>query len=90
MFTCQNIVLPYSIIGCIKLFKKIIRQPDIEKSASQICKTIKSEQKCQVRTNRNQVSANMNFAMKHNPQTYLNSDKYNSPKYEMCKFKALG
>ena len=30
------------------------------------------------------------FCNETQPQTYLNSDKYNSPKYEMCKFKALG
>ena len=33
-----------------------------------------------------QVRTNMNFAMKHNVQSYLNNDKYN-PKSERCMFK---
>ena len=63
-----------------QIIKQIIRQPDIEKSGSWIFKNIKSEQKCQVGTNMNQVRTNTNFAMKHNHQTYLNNDEYNNPK----------
>ena len=90
MYTCQSKVLPYRIICCIKLLKKIISQPDTEKSGSWTFKNIKSEQKCQVGTNMIQVRTNTNFAMKHNPQTYLNNDEYNHPKSEMCMFKPLG
>ena len=73
-----------------QIIKKIIREPDIEKSGSWTFKNIKSDQKCQVRTNMNQVRTNTNFALKRNPQTYLNNDKYNDPKPEMCMFKPLG
>ena len=45
MFTYQNILLPYSIICCIILFKKVIREPDIEKSGSQTFKNIKLKEK---------------------------------------------
>ena len=90
MFTCQNEVLTYSYIRCIRLFKRIIRQPDIEKSGSLAYNNIKSEQKCQVGKNVNQVRTSMNFAMKHKPQTYLNNDTYNNSQSEMCIFKQLG
>ena len=65
-----------------QIIKKIIREPDIEKSGSWTFKNIKSDQKCQVRTN-------TNFAVKCNRQTYLSNDKYNDPKPEMCMFKPL-
>ena len=71
-------------------YSKKIKQPDTEKSGSRTFKNIKSEQKCQVRINMNQVRASINFAMKHNPQTYLNNDEYNNPKSEMSMFKPLG
>ena len=64
-----------------------MRQPDTEKSGSWTFKNIKSEQICQVGTSMNQVRTNTNFAMKHNPQPYLNNDEYNNPKPEMCMLK---
>ena len=45
MFTYQNILLPYSIICCIILFKKVIWQPGIEKSGSQTFKNIELKEK---------------------------------------------
>ena len=73
-----------------QIIKKIIRQPDIENSVSWTLKNTKSERKCHIRTNMNQVITNTNFAMKHNPQTYLNNDEYNNPKSETCMFRPLG
>ena len=72
-----------------QIIKKIIRQPEIEKSVSQTFKNIKSERKYHIRRNMNQVRTNRNFAIKHNPQTYLNNDEYNNPKFETCMFRPL-
>ena len=88
MFTCQNIVLPNNIICCIKLLNKsgnqTLKNQAVEHSR------ISNQSKNKSSQNEHESSQNTNFAMKHNPQNYLNNNKHNNLKSEMYMLKPSG